>query len=1182
MTTKKSELLYWDGTYWNNAAHRYWDGDSWENDRDDGSPQTTYPTNENPLINLVITDIIGNPKSAKFVIANPSREVYSSTAAKQAGRFTGVFTDFQNIRIRDGSNGTILFAGKIYDVKKKFDFQYGSTIEINAKDSLEELRTSRSSSWKSYTHILGNTTKRSDVIADLIGGNTTQQEQDITYEGTTTQSKKEDYLNSKSITTDNFDEDTYTAASTNEQTGETAGTASQKIQDSVVTFTDDTSDLVFKGNKSGLSEIAAQAQIEPHGTAVTEKTYGYDFYVDPGVVKHDDAIKAPKQPWSYFKRGTRPHATPATYGLTVELPLGATTVTPTGFKQNMYTDFVFEEPKEELYTDIILDYSDAGKKLVSASGAASQTTTSSGKQSTPKRRRFERIDITAFGGGQSGKFDGLDPSADATLLGRPFGQTEIVGFSPDSPAQTTINNDDGVSSGVAYNDSTSTLTVVSSAGMIAGDHIHIGTAANGVDTSVNGEIVKITNVASSTSIAVTRGTKWGAAAKNIPNDAKLDIINPFGRAEYQSATSGSGLSGAFMIVSPLEDDTTGEALRFTETTDHYFPEEAGVIYGMGNTPGDRSLPGPAATTGASPRFTANAGTRKTKTTRTSNTTSPFEIRRNLVAYLSRNTSKFTRGNFRISNFPYTYIEAPSAKLTSTATACISFQSAAFTAADGSTTTNNPQTFGVTAGDVICNMDATSTDKVTRYSYISNTTTSQVTMGAGAPGTGTALTLAGNPATSDGSNMSTSAAIRIFMPVRAGHVIHVKNAIESIDAIHLVNKLEYTEGLGTSYTVFDTVDVEGSVTSTKPNVYSNLAEESSDSGEPPTPETPNFTTHKSDWLLNGVFKSYDATVVRWGRDANADGSAPDETMTLSSMDGAYTYSIVAGDTGTLSAERVVYFDPTADTDPTKAGTFRMENAATFEVSNSSFLKIADVKNVANSHAQWELADGITLGASEPKFKSGGKIDNQTGGLAGLLFAVGAAGTPSVKFDVGSRNSGLYHYTSGTPKEYIAVTANGVLNTLFGESGAANYMYEHLWSEGVAPRTDDTYDLGTSSYKWDDIYATNDTIQTSDARLKENIQPVPLGLDFINDLNPVTYKWKKKKEDKSNYTHYGIIAQEVVEILKKHGIDSLEDFAGITHDGEADTHYGARYSEFIPILIKAVQELSEEVNKLKEKK
>ena len=115
-----------------------------------------------------------------------------------------------------------------------------------------------------------------------------------------------------------------------------------------------------------------------------------------------------------------------------------------------------------------------------------------------------------------------------------------------------------------------------------------------------------------------------------------------------------------------------------------------------------------------------------------------------------------------------------------------------------------------------------------------------------------------------------------------------------------------------------------------------------------------------------------------------------------------------------------------------------------------------------------------------------------------------------------------------------------------------------------------------------YATNNTIQTSDIRLKESIQPIPLGLDFINDLNPITYKWKRKKEDKPDYTHYGIIAQEVVEILKKHGIDSLENFAGITHDGDADTDYGARYSEFIPILIKAVQELSEEVKQLKEKK
>ena len=61
----------------------------------------------------------------------------------------------------------------------------------------------------------------------------------------------------------------------------------------------------------------------------------------------------------------------------------------------------------------------------------------------------------------------------------------------------------------------------------------------------------------------------------------------------------------------------------------------------------------------------------------------------------------------------------------------------------------------------------------------------------------------------------------------------------------------------------------------------------------------------------------------------------------------------------------------------------------------------------------------------------------------------------------------------------------------------------------------------------------------------------------------------------------IAQEVMETLKKYGIDSVEGFGGITHGGGEEDHYGARYGEFLPILIKAVQELSDEVKELKEK-
>ena len=56
-----------------------------------------------------------------------------------------------------------------------------------------------------------------------------------------------------------------------------------------------------------------------------------------------------------------------------------------------------------------------------------------------------------------------------------------------------------------------------------------------------------------------------------------------------------------------------------------------------------------------------------------------------------------------------------------------------------------------------------------------------------------------------------------------------------------------------------------------------------------------------------------------------------------------------------------------------------------------------------------------------------------------------------------------------------------------------------------QTDNTYDLGNSSFRWDDVRATNGTIQTSDRNLKTQISGSDLGLDFINDLNPVKYQW-----------------------------------------------------------------------------
>ena len=121
-------------------------------------------------------------------------------------------------------------------------------------------------------------------------------------------------------------------------------------------------------------------------------------------------------------------------------------------------------------------------------------------------------------------------------------------------------------------------------------------------------------------------------------------------------------------------------------------------------------------------------------------------------------------------------------------------------------------------------------------------------------------------------------------------------------------------------------------------------------------------------------------------------------------------------------------------------------------------------------------------------------------------------------------------------------------------------------------DDAVDLGKSDKRWDDIYATNGTIQTSDSRLKESIEDSALGLSFVNSLRPVSFKFKDKTRK-----HYGLVAQEVEKVLSDNSI-STTDFAPLIHDSDSD-RYGMRYTEFVSILIKAVQDLSKEVEELK---
>ena len=114
--------------------------------------------------------------------------------------------------------------------------------------------------------------------------------------------------------------------------------------------------------------------------------------------------------------------------------------------------------------------------------------------------------------------------------------------------------------------------------------------------------------------------------------------------------------------------------------------------------------------------------------------------------------------------------------------------------------------------------------------------------------------------------------------------------------------------------------------------------------------------------------------------------------------------------------------------------------------------------------------------------------------------------------------------------------------------------------------------------------------SDQRDKTDFTDLDVGLDFVNDLKPVTYKWDKRSKyadkddddyDISTLTHDGTHKEDWLDVgFKAQEVEALELAAGykiadktnltttLTDDGK---QYGLQYTKFIPILVKAIQEL-----------
>jgi hypothetical protein len=128
------------------------------------------------------------------------------------------------------------------------------------------------------------------------------------------------------------------------------------------------------------------------------------------------------------------------------------------------------------------------------------------------------------------------------------------------------------------------------------------------------------------------------------------------------------------------------------------------------------------------------------------------------------------------------------------------------------------------------------------------------------------------------------------------------------------------------------------------------------------------------------------------------------------------------------------------------------------------------------------------------------------------------------------------------------------------------------------SDDTVDLGTASVRFDNIYATNATIQTSDRNEKQDIAELTdaetrVAVAAKGLLRK--FRWKSAVEEKGDEarTHFGIIAQDLQDAFTAESLDAGDYAMFISStwtddDGVEQTRLGVRYSELLAFIIAAI--------------
>ena len=213
-----------------------------------------------------------------------------------------------------------------------------------------------------------------------------------------------------------------------------------------------------------------------------------------------------------------------------------------------------------------------------------------------------------------------------------------------------------------------------------------------------------------------------------------------------------------------------------------------------------------------------------------------------------------------------------------------------------------------------------------------------------------------------------------------------------------------------------------------------------------------------------------------------------------------------------------------------------------------------------------------------------------------YNVAIGGSAGVELEGAANNNTFVGYYAGN------TTETGVGNVCLGyntETLADNSEAQFVIGNNTTGIANYTATFGNGSNTASlgiDGSDTSWAAASSDERLKENITTSTAGLSFVNDLRPVTYNWKKAgeiPEDMPQYvedsedpclgyeygeTLHGFIAQEVKTVIDNHS--ELKEGFKMWKEYDSGVQTVAD-GNLIPMLVKAVQELSAKVEALENK-